>query len=439
MEAVFEVVEVFICVLEAYLMFDFYKAFFSLRECFQKKYVNVAAVVITAVCVRLVNTFGSSTVNIVAMQVIYLSLLFGLFAGNILKKVFCHLVALAIMMGSELLLMFVLSHPSNISMNHLTDDQSKTYIILLGIKTLAFILFTVAKRVANKANNKMDIKNFMLYSVLPIGTLGLMVALGYLNIAFEASRFVQILLITCNMLVVIGNILIFYVFDRFSASTERLRQQEVLITKMEMEEKRYEQIELVNQEHAGFIHDIRYYMRTIGELATEKQNDDILNILSELQIKVSDTESKIYCPNRLLNTILNEKKKEADEKQVKMKISIAPEFSIDFVQNMDVIAIMGNLIDNAMEAAERCEEGYINIDLRTRNDSHFSIISIENNYVGELIVKDNEIITGKEDKDKHGHGIKNVNMIAQKYNGYLQNSYRDGRFSAIVVLPKLMN
>ncbi len=437
MEWIFKLVEIFICVLEAYLMFDFYKSFFSVRECFRKKYVNVAAVVITAVCVRLVNTLGSSSVNIVAMQVIYLTLLFGIFVGNGLKKVFCHLVALAIMMGSELLVMIVLSHPSNISMNHLTDP-SRTYIILLGIKTLAFILFTAAKRVARKTNNRMDIKNFTLYSVLPLGTLGIMLSLANLNVDFDSSRFVQLLLLTCNILVVIGNILIFYVFDRFSASTEKLRQQELLITRMELEEKRYEQIELVNHEHAGFIHDIRHYMRIIGELATEEKNEGILSILSELKIKVSDAETKMYCPNRMLNTILNEKKKEADENGIKMKINISPDFAIDFVENMDLIAIMGNLLDNAIEAAKRCEQGYVNIELQTKNSAHFSVISIENSYVGEVLIKDDEIMTGKADKTKHGYGIKNVDVIAQKYNGYLQNSYEGGVFTSIVVLPNSM-
>ena len=437
MEWVFKIVEVFICVLEAYLMFDFYKTFFSLRECFQKKYVNVAAVVTTAVCVRLVNTLDSSTINIVGMQVIYLSLLFVLFEGNIFKKIFCHLVALAIMMGSELLLMIVLSHPSNISMNYL-EGQIRTYIILLGIKTLAFILFTVTKRVAKNADNKMDIRSFMLYSVLPLGTLGIMVALGYLNIEFDSSRFVQSLLIVCNMLVVIGNILIFYVFDKMTASKEQLRQQEVLITRMEMEEKRYEQIDSVNREHARLIHDIWHYMRTIGELAALKQNEDILDMLSELKIKVSDAETKVYCSNRMLNTILNEKKKEADENGIKMKIRIAPHFVIDYVENMDLIAIMGNLLDNAMEAARQCEHGYINLELRVKNDTHFSVISIENNYVGEIITKGNEIVTGKTNKTKHGHGIKNVDLIAQKYNGYLQNVYGNGVFTTIVVLPNPM-
>ena len=435
---VFKIVEVFICILEAYLMFDFYKTFFSLRECFQKKYVNVAAVVTTAVCVRLVNTLDSSTINIVGMQVIYLLLLFGLFVGKTLRKIFCYLIATAIMIGSEFLWIVGMSLPADFSMGQVQDNQIILHVTLLGVKTVAFVLFNIVKRIAKSADSKMHFGTFLLYSILPIATLGIMVALAYLDIDFDSMRFVHGMLMVCTILIVMGDIIIFYIFDAYIFSTEKLRQQEVLITRMELEEKRYEQIELVNQEHAGFIHDIRHYMRIIGELATEKKNENIVDILSELQIKVSDVEAKNYCPNSLLNTILNEKKKMADESGIRMKIKIAPDFIIDYVENMDLIAIMGNLLDNAMEATKHCKEGYINLELQAKNDAHFSIIRMENNYEGEIVIKGNKIITGKSDKTKHGYGLKNVEAIAQKYDGYLQNLYGDGVFTSVVVIPNPM-
>lgn len=437
MEVVFELVEVFICVLEAYLMFDFYMAFFPLREVFRKKYVKAAAVVVTAVCVRVVNCWNNSTVNIIAMQFIYLTMLFGVFYGNALKKVFCHLMALAIMMGSELLLMIALSHPSDFSLSQINNDESKLYIILLGIKTLAFVLFNIVKRFSHKGNNRLDLKNFILYSILPFGTLGIMISLANLNIDFDSSRFVQIILITCNMLVVVGNILIFYVFDRFSLSIEKLKQQEVLIARMELEEKRYEQIEITNQEHARFLHDIRHYMSTIGELAIENKEKEILDILSELQIKVSDAGTKIYCSNRLLNTILNEKKKEADEKSIRMEITYEPGFSIDQLENIDLIVIMGNLLDNAIEAAYRCKRGYVNLYLYTQNNSSFSIIKIVNNYTGVVKEKNGNILTNKDNATRHGFGIQNASAVAQKYGGYVDISYVGDIFTAIVLLPNI--
>ena len=243
MENVFAFVGIFICFLEAYLMIDFFMAFFPLRDALQKKYTKIAAVVMTAVCVRIVNSFNSSTFNIIAMQVIYLSLLFGMFKGNAFKKIFCHLVALAIMMGSEFLWIVVMSAPSDFSMSQLQNSPISIYLTLLGAKTLSFLLFNFAKRVARNTNNKMSLKNFGLFSLVPIATLGLMVSLAYLKIDFDSIRFVQVLLIICGILIVIGNILIFNVFDEYVSSTERLQKQELRIAKMEMEEKRYAQIE----------------------------------------------------------------------------------------------------------------------------------------------------------------------------------------------------
>ena len=101
METLFELVQIFLCALEAYLMFDFYAAFFSLREKFCNRYVKVVIVILTATCVRMVNSLDSSMINIIGMQIIYLSLLFGIFRGRILKRFFCYVVATAIMIGSE--------------------------------------------------------------------------------------------------------------------------------------------------------------------------------------------------------------------------------------------------------------------------------------------------------------------------------------------------
>ena len=417
MEVVFELVEVFICVLEAYLMFDFYMAFFPLREVFRKKYVKAAAVVITAVCVRVVNCWNNSTVNIIAMQFIYLSSLLLMFYGRIISKIFYYLLATAI--------------------GKIQENQVTMHIALLGVKTVAFILFNIAKRTIKASNSRMDINTLVLYSIVPISTLGIMVALAYLNIDFASLGFIQGMLIICSVLVIVGNILVFYVFDKYIIFTEKLRLQALRITKMELEEKRYEQIEITNQEHARFLHDIRHYMSTIGELAIENKEKEILDILSELQIKVSDAGTKIYCSNRLLNTILNEKKKEADEKSIRMEITYEPGFSIDQLENIDLIVIMGNLLDNAIEAAYRCKRGYVNLYLYTQNKSSFSIIKIVNNYTGVVKEKNGKIITSKDNAARHGFGIQNASAVAQKYGGYVDISYVGDIFTVIVLLPNI--
>ena len=78
------------------------------------------------------------------------------------------------------------------------------------------------------------------------------------------------------------------------------------------------------------------------------------------------------------------------------------------IKDIDLIAVTGNLIDNAMEAASGCANGYVKIYMYTQNDGSFSVMKIVNNYKDEIRQTDGIFITSKEDKRRHGFGIQNV-------------------------------
>ena len=386
-------------------------------------------------CVFVVNSLNSSVANIVAMQVIYLSMLFGAFMGGRFKRTLYYIMATAIMAGSEFIAIVLLSVPSDFAMNQIQQNPISTIYSLLFVKLLAFIFFNVVKRIPKNTSNKMDIKNLMLYIVVPMSMMGIMISIAYLNIDFVSLGIEKILLIFSSVLAIVGSVLTFYVFDRYSSTTEKLQQQELMIAKLEMEERYYEQVEQMNQEHASLLHDFHHYLKTIGEAAAENKDEDVLSIVSELKIQVIGTESVIICGHRLLNAILNEKKKDAEQKGISMYITVEPEFSAEQIRDIDLIAIVGNLIDNAMEAALDCKEGYVKIYMYVQNESRFSVMKIINNYREEIRQKDGIFLTSKADKEKHGIGIQNVKSIVTKYGGFLQNVYENGIFTSLVILP----
>lgn len=435
MENIFELVHVFVCVFEAYLMFDFYTSFFSFREMFQKKHIKIEAVVMTAFCVRLINYLNSPILNGITLQFIYLFILLIMFYGTIIKKLLYYMVAIAILIGSKVLWIRLISLPRDFTIGNFRESSVAMHISLLGVETVALILFFMVKRIAKLPRSKMDINTLLIYSIVPTATLGIMVALVYLNINFDSTVIMQGILIICSMLLIVGNRLVFSVLDTYIAYKEKLHIQAHRIAEMELKEKRYMQIEANNQENARFLHDMRHYMSTIGELAIENKYKEILDILSKLQIKISDGETKLYCSNRFLNSILNEKKKEADEKSIVMKITLEPEFNIDQVENTDLIAIMGNLLDNAIEAAHECDKGYIHLYLYTQNEACFSIIKIVNNYAGSIEVHSGKLITKKDNKARHGFGTGNVAAVVEKYGGYVDVTYDEDVFTVVVLLP----
>lgn len=438
MDITFFLLNILICLIEAFLMVDFYAAFFKLRENVDRSYTKWSVIVGAATLVRLVNCFNNAGINLIAMQIIYLSILLIFFKGSIPKKIFCFLVTDIIMIGVEFLWMVMMSHPSDFYIYQVQENKIREVMGLLGIKGLAFFFFNLLKRLSKKMENRMQVKALLLYCSVPLATVGIMVSLAYMSYDYEGDRFLQNLLMGSSILVIVGNMALFYIFDNYMASQEEIRKQELVIARMELEEKRYGQIETVNREHAGFLHDIRHHLRTIGGMAAENSTEEILEIVSQLQVTISEAAVERFCPDVLLNTIINEKKREAQQYGLEFKLTMEPDFRMDHVEKADVIIIISNLFENAIEAASKCkcESGYVKGFFFSQNDGHFYVIKIVNNYSGEILVQDGLPVSSKDEKVLHGYGVANVMETVKKYGGNFQYSYVDGVFTAVVVLPK---
>lgn len=435
MDWLYELVQILVCIFEAYLMFDFFSAFFGIRGIFDKRFSRPCIIALVAACVYGVNAFDKSGINLIAMQVIYLTLVLLVFEGGILKRIVYYIIATVIMVISEFLFVILLSVPSDFSMDTVESGQFSMIISLIGIKTIAFLLINIVKRIPKNAGNRIGFKNVLFFSIVPLSMLGIMVAVAYLNIDFDGQPLVKYTLIISCIFATVGNVLIFYVFDRYSISAEKVQQQKVMIARLEVEQKHYEQIDEMNREHSHLIHNIKHYLSVIGEAAAEENSVDILRILTDLQIEFDSAGANVICANPLLNTILNEKKKDAERKNVTMDILVEPEFTLQVMKEIDVIAVLGNLLDNAIEAASRCGEGYVKTFLYTQNDSCFSVIKIVNNHMEEMVEKDGILLTSKADKKHHGIGLQSVNSLLEKYDGYLEKFFDPKTFTAVVILP----
>ena len=83
----------------------------------------------------------------------------------------------------------------------------------------------------------------------------------------------------------------------------------------------------------------------------------------------------------------------------------------------DICLILGNLLENAVEAAQKAE-GKKYIRLHMKYDKNNLLLFVENNYKGVLIkTKDKRLKSTKTDAENHGVGLSSVYRIAAKYHG----------------------
>ena len=104
---------------------------------------------------------------------------------------------------------------------------------------------------------------------------------------------------------------------------------------------------------------------------------------------------------------------------------------------MDVSALFGNLMDNALEAVKEIPEPEKRlINLTVEEKKGFLVIVCENRCEGERIIREGIPVTSKQDTNYHGFGTQSIRRIAEKYGGTAVFSSNDGWFRTKIVIPK---
>ena len=194
--------------------------------------------------------------------------------------------------------------------------------------------------------------------------------------------------------------------------------------------------EELDQRYKECIHNIKYYLKQIGIYLDTGQYKKIADVLSELQIEIHQQEKDSICSNRFLNALLLDFKNEAVKKDIRADIFVEAGFKIEFVKEQDLISILGNLLDNAIEAAQKCEKGWVSAAMYMENGGSFSVCRIENTYTGEIRQRGDRMLTTKTQARQHGIGLQNVKRLIREYSGYLHQEYENGIYITTVILPR---
>ncbi len=197
------------------------------------------------------------------------------------------------------------------------------------------------------------------------------------------------------------------------------------------------QLEKKEEKHNEFIHNINHYFMAIGELARVENCDQIVNLVEELNGKMLQNERIIYANHKVLNAILSEKVNEASEQNIQVDIYVEPVIRMEGIADGDLVVMLGNLLDNAIEAAGQCEgdERKIVIRIYMENEGKVCVVKIVNYFTGSRIRKGSRFISTKKNREMQGIGIKSIKNTVKNYGGHLQCILEDKRFSSILILP----
>ena len=175
-------------------------------------------------------------------------------------------------------------------------------------------------------------------------------------------------------------------------------------------------------------HDISGCLETMKEIIyTEKDTEKAQHFFDELSMTLGNITTGFYCKNSLINAIIISKSKICDKQGIRLSAEIKIPEALN-ISDTDICRILVNMLDNAIEANEKEDKNKF-IDLSIKENDGFIYLSTLNPFSGENIGS-----TTKENKKEHGYGLRILNDIAQKYNGYTKTAADKNVIFILIVL-----
>lgn len=196
--------------------------------------------------------------------------------------------------------------------------------------------------------------------------------------------------------------------------------------------KHCDEVDNIYRTMRGWRHDYHNHIQAM--LALTDNPEELRKYLWMLNDDLTTVDTVIKTGNVMVDAILNSKLSliKAKKIAVNAKATVPAEFHIS---EIDLCVIIGNLLDNAMEACLRQDENenrFIRVYIGTLKQQLYICVT---NSVGGEVRKIGKAYLSTKDSGTHGFGLMRIDRLADKYNGYVNRQDEPGAFATEVMLP----
>jgi hypothetical protein len=332
----------------------------------------------------------------------------------------------------ELVTVFLLSTIMGKSLEELSqDDMLTAYIVVTG-KLMALLLFEIIIR---SRRDRLIIGFSYSRELTIVIVLNILLVPGFVfsmnnkpNI-IKNIDYVIILFFGIVMLITLYTAALIFRIEK--KSSEEL-ETKLKLQQAELELKLNNDMENVTDRLRKLRHDMNNHIGLIKTLAKAHRYEELEEYIDDLYEDIDAANELVIIDNKALSVLINTKKSLAKARNIEFESIIAIQ---DFnMNNKDMCTLIGNILDNAMEAADK-SEGRKYIHLTIMNAPKGCEIICENSFSVKPVVVNSRFQTTKENAGIHGIGMENIRDIAKKYSGEVHFNFEDETFNVNVILP----
>lgn len=262
--------------------------------------------------------------------------------------------------------------------------------------------------------------------IVPIISLYLLAMMIFM-ITQTSNRGILFMAILGCILIFVLNMFVYYLFDKISELGVKEQHFHMKEQQAQMKNRYFIELERKYESTQKLFHDIKRHVHLIERLCEENEKSgEAKAYTADLLDKVNGVGTKFHTNNQIVNILVNDKIAVSEYHDISFTYN-CEDVDLKFIQDIDLVTMLSNLLDNAFDASLQVEEKSKYVDLCICQINDFVLLNISNACKDEIKYKNNRFLSTK--RGHLGIGLSNVKDIVNKYDGTMEIFSEKNRFT----------
>lgn len=279
----------------------------------------------------------------------------------------------------------------------------------ITIKAIYFLIILVLIRTIQSGDTPNAIP--LEFLVFPVLTTICQFIFWYICARLDARYEVQLLLSISSVCLFIATVLLFFAYSHQVKKERQTIQIQSELDRLQTEQSYYQILDQQNQQLMIYAHDAKKHLAAIQAL---NEAPAIGSYVTKLSEQLGEYSRSCNSGNKLLDVMLYKYDIDCKMRGISFEYDVKV-CNLSQLEDIDLVAILGNLMDNAVTASEQSSEKFISLSTVYRN--RYSVIIASNSCDTAPEKSRNHLISTKPGTGLHGFGLKSVAKAIKKYDG----------------------
>lgn len=224
------------------------------------------------------------------------------------------------------------------------------------------------------------------------------------------------------------DIIILWYYKLLISIHELRSQNEITAMQLENQIKHYGLVKAHQETINAIEHDMKKHIMVVEGMAKAGHEVEVSDYLDCFTDTINENIGLVYTPHPMVSSILSYCRQRAQKACIDLKLEVSVPSQIN-INQIDLTVIMGNTIDNALEALDKMDPDQRRLHISLKQSDYYLYYEIMNTY--DVAASKRH----KKDKAIHGYGLRNVSNCVDKYEGSINIRENSSEYSVTIMVP----